>query len=299
MGFFTLVKSMLPSFEKNRLLSEIDCVLKELDETVIPSFDISVDILKPKNIGSKAVKDFEKIFRRMNPTFNREWFTGLLDGLIKLESNLIKVRSIVETSFSKDITNAGLTYKKANLIKFIAISAFISKYARRFIRYVFILEMDTYKDVGLNMQDSLTKAEIVWLDTNFVEFAKAFKPFTMETDKVYKLLNDIPDIYITDENESVLSSVKASQIDPFGMNFIPINKINPIYMALNIYNQFAINRYKLQKEELRSIELRKLYLEKLINNGEPDAAIEKEIQYLDTRISDLSYKVNKFEESVE
>ena len=87
----------------------------------------------------------------------------------------------------------------------------------------------------------------------------------------------------------------SNKIDPFQMRFIPA-WLNIIYHVRLGIAEWQVGRYNAAKEELKVIQLRKLHLERL-RDGKADAAIEKEIAYLEERAQKLNYKLRQMEES--
>lgn len=295
MKFTTFIKSLLPGFEKDRVLEDIRITRTELKEATIPAFESSVPLLKSSTLKSKEIEDFEKVFRRNNPGFPRELFEGLLEGLHTAESNLEVAEDLIIKTYNEDVAAGGMTYLKANLLQFVELVGFVSKYSRKFLFYTFVMEAAKFEANSLKMSESLSKAELRWIEENFLNFAQAFKIVSVPKAKLGKQLADIPDVVITSDNEDVLMRTQSNKVDPMSMRFIAA-WLNPIYYIRMQVAEWQVNRYNAAKEELKVIQLRKLHLERLRNN-EPDARLEKEIAYLEERAQKLNYKIQQMEES--
>lgn len=295
MKFTTFIKSLLPGFEKDRVLEDIRITRTELKEITIPAFESSVPLLKSSSLKSKEIEDFDKVFRRNNPGFPRELFEGMLEGLQIAESNLDVAEDLISKTYNEDVAAGGMTYLKANLLQFVELVGFVSKYARKFLFYIFVMEAANFEANSLKMSESLSKAELRWIEENFLNFSQAFKIVSTPKAKLGKQFSDIPDIVITGDNEELLMRTQGSKMDPMSLRFIAA-WLNPIYYFRMQVAEWQVNRYNAAKEELKIIQLRKLHLER-VRSGEPDARLEKEIAYLEERAQKLNYKIQQMEES--
>lgn len=294
MKFTAFLKSLLPGFEKDQVLEDIRCTRNELKETTIPAFESSTPLLKAKDLKSKELEGFDKVFRRNNPGFSRDLFEGLLEGLQIAESNLDIAEELIIRTYNEDVAAGGMTYLKANLLQFVELVGFVSKFARKFVIYTFVMESAAYESNSLQVSESLTKAELRWIEENFLNFATAFKIVATPKAKLAKQFSDVPDIVITGDNEDVLMRTQSNKIDPLSMRFIP-SWLNIIYHARVVVAEWQVERYQVAKEELKVVQLRKLHLER-IRNGKVDARIEKEIAYLEERVQKLNYKIQRMED---
>lgn len=299
MRFSSFIKALIPGFEKDRVLEDLRITHTELKEITLPAYETSVPFLKNKELRSKEVIDFDKVFRRTNTGFNKDLFVGIQEGLVNACDNLEVVRELIAKTYNEDVVAGGMTYLKANLLQFGEMVGFVSKYARKFLIYTFVMESSQYSANSLHANESLTKAEIAWIEQNFLNFAQAFKAVSAPKAKVTKQINDIPDIVIVggaDGNEDNLLRTHGDKVDPFAVRFIA-TWMNPIYFVRMSVAEWQVERYNVAKDELKVIQLRKLHLER-IRSDQPDARLEKEISYLEDRTQKLNYKIRQMEESV-
>jgi hypothetical protein len=162
------------------------------------------------------------------------------------------------------------------------------------LNYIYICETAQYPDGDASVTESLTAAEIEWLDANFLSFCTAFNVVSGNPAHVDKKLADIPDIEITEDNAQTLAAtVGSSKIDPFQMSMIP-TWMNPVYHVGMFVAEWQADRYKAAKEEVKLIQLRKLNMEKL-TAGKPDAHVQKEIKYMENRIQGINFKIAEME----
>ena len=162
--------------------------------------------------------------------------------------------------------------------------------------YIYICETSVFEESDTTLVDSFSKAEIEWINHNFIAFCAAFNITSGKPQQVEKQFSNIPDIVVTGDNAHTLgATIGEDKIDPFQMSLIPI-WMNPIYHIGMFVAEWQSDRYKAAKEEVRLIQLRKLNLEKL-SEGKPDAKIQKEIAYMETRIQGLNFKLAKMEKA--
>lgn len=293
MKFTAFCQSLIPSFQKDSVIEDIRMTRSELDNSTIPAYKASLEVFKKWDFKSEKLQNFESTFKK-NTKGSKSVVESIYDGLITLDENLELVNKLITKTFNSEISGAGLSYLKANLIQFAEYGAFVSKYARKLLLYIYVFESAQFDKNGLDSNDSIPPAEVKYIEENMFNFIQAFACVTNDHHKTVKSFEDIPDIVITGDNEDTLASTQSKSIDPFSMRFIP-TWVNPIYHIRMHIAEWQVNRYKASQEELKSIQLRKLHLERL-KAGKNDAALEKEINYLDSRIQSLNYKIKQFEE---
>lgn len=288
------VASLLPSFGKDRVMEDIRLTRTEIKDITLPAFHQAAVAFKGHKFKSKQLEDQLTVFGRMvkgaggNPV---EAIEKLLPIVLK---NIDEVEDLAEKSFNEEIAGAGLTYMKANLLQVASALHFVSRFSRKFLLYIFVCETAEYEDGGATIADSLTPAEIEYIKTNFVTFCSTLNIVSGNPANIRKQLADVPDIVITSDNiDSLSATLGEKKLDPLAMGLIPI-WLNPIYHVGMFVAEWQADRYKAAKEELRLVQLRKLNLEKL-QSGKPDAHVQKEIAYLETRIQGMNYKIAKME----
>ena len=296
MKALAFVKSLLPNFSKDHVVEDARITRGELTEATIPAYKNAVLSLKGYDYKSAEIKEMFKLFNR-NVAGSKDVIGTILEGLGETVENLEVVEKQIVKTYADEIATAGMSYRKANLLQFVELSSFVSKYARKFVFYIFVVESSQFAENGLEASESMSLAEVTWIKENFMNFVTAFNAVTMRRDKVLKSIEDIPDIVITDDNEDTLSQGGgAARIDPFSMRFIP-TWLNPFYHLGMHFAEWQANRYKVAKEELACLQLRRLHLEKL-KTGKTDPALEKQIAHMESRIQGLNYKISELEKSV-
>lgn len=295
MKILDYVKSLLPTFKRDTVLEDCRLTHTEIKEHTAPSYAAAAELLGKWKFKSPELEKPLGIFSRMVSKGSKDNIIVVINKSFKtILDNLTVVEKLIEKTYNEEVAGGGFTYQKANLLQFIEATTFVSKFARKFLIYVYICESAQYEESADSVKESLTPFEIEWLENNFVAFCTAFNAVTTPTDKVESALGNIPDIVITEENASTIPvTMGAAKVDPLQMGLIPI-WMNPIYHVGMFIAEWQASRYKASKEEVRLLQLRKLNLEKLAD-GKPDAALQKEIKYMEERIQNLNFKITKME----
>ena len=289
------VKSILPGFEKDRVTEDIRVTRSEIKDVLVPAYAGADKAMKSWKFRSEAmglrIETWNSLVKfggsaNIVCTINK--------GIPLMLENLDGIESLINRTYSEDVMATGLTYLKAQMLQFVECLVFVSKYARRFLNYVYVYETSMLEGFSGDVADSLSPAEIQWIEANFVNFCTAFNIVVGEPHKVEAALKDIPDIVITDENaKTIPATMGIGKVDPFQMRFIPVI-LNPFYHIGIRVAEWQAKRYKAAQEELRLLQLRKLNMERLQQN-KPDVKLTKEIQYLESRIQGLNYDIAKME----
>ncbi|EKD22685.1 MAG: Virion structural protein [uncultured bacterium] len=295
MKFSNFIQSLLPSFGKDRVLEDCRLTRAEIKEVTAPSYDAAMEFLKGWKFKSPEMEKLLSIFNRMVKGSGSDnaivTIAKSFDAILK---NLDHTEDRIAKLYNEDVAGAGITYQKANLLQFVECVGFVSKFARKFLIYTYICETAQYENSSTDIAESLSPAEIEWLNANFVSFCTAFNIVCGNPQTVEKQFAAVPDIVITSENaETLPSTIGDAKIDPFQMKLIPI-VMNPIYHIGMFVAEWQASRYKAAKEELKLLQLRKLNLQKT-SEGKPDAHLQQEIKYMETRIQGLNYKIAKME----
>lgn len=297
MKILNFIKSLIPSFTKNTVEEDIRLTRSEIVEVTQPAYENAVGLFKGWKFKSIDLNIQLTTFGRMvKSNGGGNVIITIEKGFENILKNLDIVEEMIKKSYNQEIAGQGLTYLNANLLQFTEAVAFVSKFSRKFLNYVYLCETAEYPDANITVKDSLTPAEILWIQSNFVSFCLAFNIVTDNPAHIKKQIDEIPDIMVTSDNaDSLSSTIGDAKLDPFQLRLIPV-WMNPIYHVGMFVAEWQAARYKASKEELRLLQLRKLNMEKL-SEGKADAAVQKQIKYMESRIQDMNYSIDKMEKA--
>lgn len=294
MSIGKFVSSLLPSFERSRIEEDIRMLKDDFGNT-IPPFEAAAEHFKREQFKSAEVKNFDKIFQRtvkVDRSVSGNFVNVIAKSIVRSQETVSILEEKVDKLFGRDVTATGITYARANILRYIEMVAFANKYARKLLVWVYDLEK---RELKIKIGDPFTKAEMKWLVDNRLAFLKSIEIMSLEPRTVKVLIEKIPDmVVVPDEVDMVNETVGRTTIDPLSMGLIPL-VIHPIYHIRMAFTEWQVARYQASLEEKRALEYRLLAL-KEAREGREDAKLEQQIEYNENRIKKLNYKLKQFEE---
>lgn len=291
MNFIAYIKSLLPRFSKDRLTEEARITLAELEGMAIPSYKAAVEGLSSKSFTSKEINEMEKTFKRMVKTSSRENLVGsVFIALETLLKNHKFIQDNIEKNFEEEVIVSGISVLKVNLIRLLEFHTFCTRYSLKLLNYIYILETQEVSGNDRYTKDSLSPADITWIKNHFFDFCTAMSIVTKSEKDLSNTVEKIPDISLAEGAEAVLASVGDDKSDPLNTRLVAGFTNNPIFHFRLIVAEYQANRYKEKKELKTILELRLLNLQKNMEKN-PDAALEKEIEYTQSRVDKLNHYI--------
>lgn len=295
MKIVSYLQSLLPSFGKDQVLEDCRLTKSEIKDITLAGYVTAEGLLKGFKFKSQDVNDKLTQFNRIVKHTSGPFVSQIIKGLNQAAENLDEVEKQVGKTYNEEVSGLGLTYLKANLLQFVEACGFVSKYARKFLLYIYVQETAALPDSGTQFNSSLAPAERAWLEANFLSFCTAFQIVSTPSGELKKVFANIPDIVVTADNASTLgSTIGEAKLDPLSMKLIG-TPMALIYHVAMFVAEWQANRYKAAQEELRLCQLRKLNLERLLE-GKPDARIQRELDHMESRVQSLNFRIAKMEQ---
>lgn len=285
--------SLLPGFSKDRITEDCRITAAELREYTIPAYKAAEVFHKGWKFKSPEITGLMDTFGNMVKG-GGSMFAAIDGGFKVMLENLTEVEGLVIKTYNEEISGAGLTYMKANLLQFVEAVAFVSKFSRKLLLYAAAAETAALDVDAPKLQDTMSKFETDWIRANFVSFCTAFTAVTGTPQNITTAISKIPDVVVTSENVATMSeTIGEKTLDPFKLGLIPI-WMNPIYHVRMAIAEWQVDRHNAAKEEKRLLELRILNLE-MAKAGKADAKIQQQIDYHADRVRTLNFKIAKME----
>lgn len=319
MQIIDYIKSLLPKFGKDRVLEDSRIIRTEIETVSLPSYVEAEKVFTGWKFKSKQMTELITIFNRNIKTGSG---FGTKDNIVtnirKGLERILDIQELVEDKLQKnlehDVFADGVTCLKANLIQCLEGISFISKYSYKLLNYIYVVETAIYTneenwkgdfkdfDAKTYIESNFSPAEIEYIEKSFTQFCLVLGALTKTKQDFNKLIEEIPDISINATNsDAINSTISPDKLDPLGMRGFSSTSnsvfMNPIYHFGLMVAEWQANRYKVAKETKKVLELRLLNLQLKVQNN-PDAKLEQEIAYIQSRIQGLDYKIQKMEESV-
>lgn len=293
MKILNWLSSLLPSFSKKDIFEDLRITRKEIEESKSPIKNGS-DFFSHREFMDPSVRGFNNEFIKETTMSGK--FTNFVSAMARLidqiDSNLNLLDKLVEKHFADDVLKVGLTYTRANLLRYIEVLNFALRYCRHSLVWTYMLET---RAADASTEITLTDGEINWLNANRKPFFAAFNILMIPKDHLEKAINSIPDAIIDPITYDGIKAVAgATRLDPLAMNFIGV-KYNPFYHLREYIVEWQDTRYKVAIEERNMLEMQLLNLKTKLD-GRNDAKLEQHISYTEERLQKLKTKIFKYEE---
>ena len=298
MKILQYIKSLLPDFEKRKLLEDIHSTKDELITANIPLYEQAYKIFSSNKFSSPLIKEFDALMKKNVYAYRHNHIFTILRAMKNSSQTLDMIIGHISEKEGKVIVRDGLSALMANMLQYSDISKMASAYARRWLLHVYTLEsIHNY-----TASDYLKSNEFMIASTYFNKhqpnFFKAIEILSKTKKEVSDAFEKIPSMAIDPDGPLDPSiTAGARRIDPLQFGLLP-TVINPIYQLRMAYTDWVIYRHTLMVEEKQQIEL-KLLLLKQGRSGNKDPNLEQQIEYNEQRIEKLRYKIEKIEASVD
>ena len=292
-----LVKALVPSLERNEILEDIDSTVAEINEFTLPPYNAAFDsglFGEQYNPKSKWLREKQMNYTRSTVSRIHSLHMYIHAVTATLPERLERFRELMEDTDTTTVVSAGIDYKTANLIQFISISGFISRYARKFLLLTYCHETPEYVKRA-NRDMPFSRIELKMLEDQYDGFMEALHIFSMPTDIMIKKLADIPEYVVDDTADDIITTTGSKNLEPIAVGFIPY-RWNPIYHVRMAITDWQHSRYLAAKDERQALDLRLLAMRSAKDNGSIDPTLEKQIKYTEDRVMKLNRKIGKAEE---
>jgi len=288
------VSLMLPTFEKGRLTEELGVVRNEIKEITLPPLREAHEFYRVGKLKSKQALNYDKNFLKIAPIAKTSgnYISVSYMVLATVDEKLEVLGKMIDKAFAKDVGSSSISFLRANILQYLEVASFASRYARRLLLWTLSEEQDS-DNSPFRLPKAMSKAEERWIWDNRDNYAKCLSILAIDTRKMESSFQVIPDMVVAPEDiPAVEATVGTTKTDPFHFGFIPV-RLNPIYYIRMSIAEWQVNRYKAAVEEKRALEYRLLALK---DGGTPDAKLEQEIVYTEGRLQKLNKKIAEMEE---
>lgn len=280
---------MLPSFERSRLTEEITVLRAEIEEITLPPY-ISVKEHYGRNkLHAKQCQNYDREFgKKVSPKLANANFLFVTCTVLEgMSERLDLIEKMVHKAFAQDVGSSAISFTRVNLVQYLEVVSFVSRYSRRLLLWALSEEQSDGK-TGYRLPKAMSKGEERWIWDNREHFAQACRILAIPGRALEASFASIPDMTVTaDEVPMVEQTLGVTKTDPLGFGLIPV-RLNPIYYVRMAVAEWQVNRYKAAVEEKRALEYRLLVLKE---DTAPDARMQQEIAYTEGRLQKLNKKV--------
>lgn len=288
--------SMVPHFERNRIIEDIDSLATDMESNLIPAYDAAVRSFQGQRFKSNAGQTMEAMFHLRFPTergathlsFTRQTLLNTLETLKMLER-------LVPEIFNRDVAKDAMTYKRAAVLQLLAVIRFYNEYAGRHLLRV--LANETAFEHSLEEDAELVPIERVYYKENLEVFLQAGHVLALGPNEISTRLGNMQDLQVvTDNIRAVAATAGMENVDPFTLGFIGPNATSsPIYKFRTMVAGYQVACHERNKELSKALQLR-LFALKDARANKNDPKLEENIQASQHRLENLNRKIAEFEE---
>lgn len=293
MNFKNFLKSLLPSFSKDRMREDLSITRDEINIHTLPMMMGCAETFGTRKFTSDYALRFDAMFKEnAKINYRGNCIAGMSETIQNMSNNIDFIEKLVNKYYANDIMRDALTVAKINIMQYLETMMFTARYTRRITVLIMALEVNIAKN--LPEFDDVLQGDINWLDQNKMAFFTAINIMSFKRQEVEKKMAAIPDVAATEESIDVVTSTQgAAVIDPFKFGLIPI-VLNPIYHIRISVAEYQASRYRSAEAERKMVEFRVQQLQQL-QNGDPDAGLEKQIEYNQDRLQKLNRRIYDME----
>lgn len=295
MNYFSYITALLPTFEKQRMMRDVDDIRQQLVESTLPPYKTAAETLdKNWNWKSKEVERFDRNFQRdIKSEFKGNFIQVTYKTLARMADNLDTLEQLIDNSFQDTVVGRALSYQQAGMLRYLEMMNFTLRYSNLLLRWTLANENAT---LGDTREDSILKGEVAYLQEWERDFIDSLRILGSTERDLKTKMDNIPQVEITEENEKTVAATMGMQrINPFRMGLIS-KDWNPIYYLRMGIADWRVNRFKAQKEERRVLQYQLMRMKELREEGEANPALDKEIEATTNNLNRLNNSIKKMED---
>lgn len=300
MKLINYITSLLPVFGQSQVLESLRITRGNYAE-MIGELSSTEAYFKTIKFKSQEARDFTSTYNSLvkDRGGSANFVTHFIDSIPTIIKNLDFIEAMVTGSLEANIAGRGITYRTATLLQLVEALEFVGRYAVKMMNHIYIAEVNAEREGSKTENTELTppleQAELEWIQEGLIPYCVAISAVTKNAGDVEKMINEIPEIIVSDTNYTTLSrTLGESKIDPMNFEATRGFRFNPIYHIKMVRAENAHQRYLETKHTLQILKLRKLQLEKA-RSGKSDARLEREIAALQSRIAETSQLIAEME----
>lgn len=288
------LKSLLPTFTKDRLTQDLVVTREEFENHVEPAYTEFKKNFKDYKLSAPALNAYQTRFNNtVEFKYSGNWVVAMWDNALKhLPSKLTVTETMLEEGKTGDFARAAMTARDLNATQMAEVLSFATRYARRFLNFIIQTELNHLEQK--EELSGMTKGEVMWLNDGFSAFLVVINFLTLKKATVEEMIDAIPDVLVNEANIRDVKAVSGDALDPFRFGFIPV-KLNPIYHLGMRVAEYQAARYHEAQAEHQALSTKILYLRKRAD-GKNDARLEAVIEKYDAALAKKSYEIAKMEE---
>jgi len=305
MDISKFLSSLIPHIKKTSILEDMRITRAEIDNIARPSWDEAARFFTSKDsIKSSEVKALSEIFYRnfdqvqgFKNTYKNKYGLNMVQTVKSRFENFVKnaedLEERLQAAFDTDVLKEGMTARKTALLRASEYFSFASRFSIDLLNYIYSKELKT---MGSDESSDLIKKRSDAIEKNIAVFAVVFSFFSIETEEFKDYYNKVPDVFLSAmQYKHIAELFDESTYDPVKPPTLVGFEYSPIYHIRMAISEWQAARYKSYKDKKTILELKLMNL-KFASEDKKDPKLEKQIDYLQSRIDDIDFEMSKIEE---
>lgn len=296
MSLKLFLSSLVPSFERARILEDIDSLVSDISENLSPAYSSAATITKAHKFKSQVGKNTESMFHLRFPQERQTNHIAYVSAaLVNTQAVLKVIEPMVQELFARDVTKDALTYKKAAVLQYLSLVRFFNGYAGRYLLRLLAAEDAATK--GLPEDKDILPVDQRFFKENLEPFLHALKVLDLRASEITERLGKMQDLQIvTDKISAIASTLGPENVDPLRLGFIGPNATSSlIYKLRTGLANYQVAKHNENKELSKALQLR-LYALKDAHAGKSDPKLQQNIEYTEDRLARLREEIDGFQE---
>lgn len=290
----SFLQSLLPAFDKSRILDNIDEIEQSLTTNTLPPLKNIAETMGDRSFKDGWAKGFNNEFLdkvKIKGRIRGNCYVTMNQIMQTISLNLPKLRQMVEKQFADDVLKDNMTIVRVNLLQYVETMDFAIRMTNRLL----VLTMDLEESAVTKKATEIPAGEIKQIQNNLSKYYAAMVILAGNSNELEDRFKKMPDMVVNESNAANVGAVASPlETDPYNFGFIGV-RFNPIYHFRIAVAEYQVRKYNLAKEQKQVLELKLLRLKQL-DDGSNDAKLQQQIEYTQMRIATLSYEINKMEE---
>lgn len=296
MSLKTFLSSLVPHFERNRIIEDIDSLATDIESNLIPSYSAANNLFRGRKFTSQAGKGLEAMFRLRNPqerNMTHLHYIGLT--LTNMLDTLKMLERLVPEIFARDVTKDSLTYKKAAVLQLLSVVRFFNDFAGRHLLRLLAAEDAVAK--GQVEDADMLPVDKKFFNENLETFLQSGHVVALKPEVIAQRLGQMQDLQIVvDKINTVVASLGQENVDPLKLGFMGPHATNsPIYKVRTALANYQVACHNQNKETAKGLQLRLFSLKDALS-GKNDPKLQQQIEYNTDRLQRLREEIANFEE---
>lgn len=302
MFIIDFVKRIAKSIGRKNVEDEINTAKDEIDNQTIPTI-------------KQLMKEFPSIPRFKSETYTLynkaivsgtgirvkgDMFDVILLTLTNVGSIADFVSNYVSTKLETEINQSSVTVTDAQVFQLLDSITFAARYTRRLQDIILRTESNVMMDKNSSQElKGVRQADIDYIVKYRDSYIKTLKMLQTPVSKIKELINNIPDIVVSDLKSSTTLSVQGNdKVDPLGFGRdLVVSPLNPIWLIGSWSSTRQHEKYTAAKEEATVIKMRIARL-KAQYEEKPDPKLAAIIEKREGQVDLLRAKIEKYEKEV-